>query len=93
MRKTLIFVFGLLGVLAFTTPAFADMLGCGDGEKLPPDMSSPAHDLSTPRDLSHPRDARRDPHRRRRAAAAGMLLLSGLSLGGVAAARCGRGRV
>jgi hypothetical protein len=54
----------------------------------PEDMSvSPVRDLSAPRDLASPPDARLEHHRRRQARGRGLVLLSGLSALGVIALR------
>jgi len=81
----------LLLVLGITPAAFADVAGnCGDdeGPAPPADLTVPApRDMAAPRDLSTPRDGRRVRRRRRRASGVGLVLLAGLSAGGVAVAR------
>jgi len=80
----------IAGVLGLTSVAFADAgIGCGDDTTVEPnhDMSAPQHDLAAPHDLSTPRDARRDRRRRRGAAGAGLVVLSGLGASCVAVAR------
>jgi len=85
----------VFGVLAVTAPAFADSIGCGDDTTVttptqdlavPMDQARP-RDLSSPSDLSKRGDARRERRARHRAAGAGLLLLCGLALSGIAVVR------
>ncbi len=83
MRILSAFIFGV--VLAITSVARADVLGCGgddttsikplDLSATPRDMAVPA-DLAKPTDLSRQRDARRE---RKRAGGRGLILVSGTS--------------
>jgi hypothetical protein len=81
----------LLGVLGVTSLAYADAgLGCGGDDTTEAPIGQ---DMSVPRDLTMPMrdldrgDVRREKRTRRRAAGAGMIVLSGLGVAGVALTR------